>query len=237
MTVRELIRKALLLIGAIAHGENISAEEAADAFATLNQMISSWSNEGLLVFANTIESFTLTAGDGQYSIGSSGDFNTTRPQFIDAATLVLAGSSPEQETPLDIFNIQEYSERTAKSQTSTIPWALFVNDTYPLAGLTLYPVPSAAHQLKLYTKKPLTAFTGLSQTISLPPGYEEAIKYNLALKLCPEYGRQADQLVVKDAIETKAQLKRKNTKPVYLKSDAEFLSQPAKFNIYTGGYQ
>ena len=80
MTGRDLVSASLRLIGVVASGETPASSEATDGLSALNLLISSWSTDGLLIYAITAETpLTLTAGDGSYTMGTSGDF-TNRPQ-------------------------------------------------------------------------------------------------------------------------------------------------------------
>lgn len=237
MTVNELIRKSLLLVGAIGTGESLSADEAADGLASLNDLLDSWSTDGLLIPASTIEEFTLTPGQASYTIGVSGNFNTANPQVIEEARLKdVSGSA--FEIPLSIYNIQEYADIAQKQTQSTQPEALYFQRGAPLSTIYLYTVPSAANKLVLYSKKALSNFTSVNDSISLPPGYQRALRYNLALELAVEYGKQPSEYVFQTSQELKAQLMRVNDagNPVTMKSDILGLAQDSTkpFNVYTG---
>lgn len=235
MTVNELIRKSLLLIGAVSTGENLSADEAADGLSSLNDMLDSWSTDGLLIPANTIEEFTLTPGQASYTIGVSGNFNTANPQVIDEARLKDV-SGTAFELPMQIYNITEYADIVQKTISTAQPEALYFQRGTPLSTIYLYPVPSAANKLVLYSKKALSNFTAVTNSISLPPGYQRALRYNLALELAVEYGKQPSEYVFQTAQELKAQLIRLNTDVPLMKSDALGMVQDStkQFNIYTG---
>lgn len=237
MTVRELIRKSMLLIGAISTGENLSADEAADGLNSLNDLLDSWSTDGLLIPSSTIEEFTLTPGQAAYTIGVGGNFNTANPQVIEEARLKDV-SGQAFELPLAIYSIQEYADIVQKQTQSSQPEALYFQRGAPLSTIYLYTVPSTANKLVLYSKKALTNFTSVNTEISLPPGYQRALRYNLALELAVEYGKQPSEYVFQTSQELKAQLMRVNDagKPVTMKSDILGLAQDSTkpFNVYTG---
>lgn len=234
MTGRDLVTASLRLIGAAAPGESVSATEATDGLATLNRMISGFSNEKLMIYAKVREEFTLTANDGIYSMGSSGDFNTSRPQWIESATLEDQSQSPDVEIPIKIIrNASEWAEIISKDATSTYPRYLFNEKTYPTDTINLYPIPTAANKLVLYSVKPLTEISTLDTSVSVPAGYEECLIYNLAMRLAPEYGKQPSELVMMTAIESKASIKRVNHKPSFLKVDNALINSGV-FDINTG---
>lgn len=232
-TVRDLINGSLRLINVLADGETATASQHSDALSVLNQMIESWSIENLIIFFTTREEFTLTPSDGSYTIGSSGDFNTTRPIDIESAMLEDQSVSPTVEYPLELITSRQWAEIDIKDLESPLPIKLYYDPTFPLATLKLWPIPSTAHKLVLYSKKALTEFASINTAISLPPGYWKALRFNLADELAPEYGKEASATVKTIASEAKANIKRKNIKPIYLKTDmATTGNRP--FNIYTG---
>lgn len=233
MTGRDLITASLRLIGVLAPGESLEASEATDGLASLNRMVSSWSTERLLVFANVREEFTLTPGVQTYSIGVGATFNTARPQQIEAAGIEVQ-SAPTAEHPVKILTMREWAKITDKETQASIPTGVYPEGTYPNETLNVYPVPAEAHKLVIYSWKPLTAIYTLDTAVSFPPGYEEALIYNHALRLAPEYGRMVPDAVALVAQESKANLKRMNQGPRYLRSDTALLGRSRAFDIYKG---
>lgn len=230
MTVRDLIKSSLRIIGAIASGETPSANESSDALQTLNGILGSWSNQSLLVPSKAREVFSLVAGTQSYTIGTLGTFNTTRPIKILSASIINAGQT--FETSIDVLNQQEYAEISTKSLSGS-PTAIYAQGTYPLDTINVYPVPQASDQLVLYSMKPLTSFASLNDEITLPVGYDRALKYNLAVELAAEYGKQLAQEVVVIASESKSEIEALNSESVYLTSDALFINKKS-YNIMTG---
>jgi hypothetical protein len=233
-TAREIIKGSLRLIGVIASGDTPTASEETDALDVFNQMLESWSTEGLIIFSKVREEFTLTPLTGAYTIGVTGDFNTSRPLKIESAKIEDQGVTPTAEYPVRILNLQEWADISIKDLQSALPTQLYTDDAYPLATINLWPTPTVANKLVLYSWKPLTTFATANDVISLPPGYLKALRYNLALELAPEYGRQPDTAVVAGALEGKENIKRMNIKPRYLKMDPALLSQRKSFNWLTG---
>lgn len=231
-TVRDLVKGSMRLIGAIATGENMTADELADGISALNDMLDSWSNEGLVVHARVREEFTLTPSDGTYTMGSSGDFNTTRPLEIEEATIEIQDASP-YEVPLQMLSLSEWAAITDKATSTTIPTKIYIEGTNPLETINLWPVPSAANKLVLYSRKPFTNLSTGSTSVTFPPGYQRALRYNLAIELAPEYSRPVNDAVAMIAAESKEIIKRTNIKPVYLQCD-EMLTARRRYNIYTG---
>lgn len=204
-TVLDLIEGSLRLIEELGAGQTASSEDANDAFYALNSMLETWSIEGDLVYTETTETFTLTANDGSYTMGSGGDFNTARPIRLLAAVL----KNGNNETPLSIYNIDQWAAIPDKT-IAGIPSVIYMDNNFATANINLYPVPSTTYSLVLYTEKPLTAFTSTGQTLSLPPGYERALRYNLAVEIAPEYGKEAKPSVMSAAVESKNLVKNQN---------------------------
>jgi hypothetical protein len=234
VTGREMISAGLRLIGALAPGESPTASEATDGLATLNRMLDSLSNEGLVIHAVTSESpLTLTAGDGSVTLGASGDI-TTRPLQIKKA-IIRDGST---DYPVRLLTLEEYAAIPDKSLQSTHPSALYDDGGHPQRTLTLWPVPSAAHSLVLFTERALTQIATLDTSVSLPPGYDEMLTYNLAIRLSPEYGRPVPAEVALIASESKANIKRTNHRPALLECDPSLIGiGGSSFDINTGGYR
>lgn len=235
MTGRDLVTACLRLIGAVAPGESLEASEATDGLAALNSLLGSWSNKRLLIFTQTTEAaITLTPNDATYTLGAGGTI-TTRPQRIDGALIRDDSVSPAvDQPPMDLLTRDQYMRIAVKDVTSPCPTALYDDGGFPQRTVTLYPVPSAAKKLILYTLRPLTSIATLDTELSFPPGYERAIKYNGAIDLSPEYGKIPSQEVKDIAKEALADIKRANHIPLYLRCDPAVLGGGC-FDIYSGG--
>lgn len=230
MTARDLINSSLRLIGVLASGETCNANEAVNALARLNGMIKSWGVDGLMVFKVTREEFALSASQASRTMGSGGNFNTTRPVKI----LRVGVEDGTTEIPVEIITAEQWADISDKSTTATNPTKVYIEGTYPLETINLWPIPTDTNNLVIYSQKPILSTLALSDSISVPDGYEEALEYNLAVRLAPEFGKPMDQLVYQEAMDLKLNLMRQNTKPVYASSDAATLLGCDGYNILTG---
>lgn len=230
MTVATFIKDALRTIGAIASGETPTASESADALSTLNRLLSSWSAEGFLIYESKRESFDLVASQSSYTWGSGANFNSARPYFIDKVNV----EKDDQEYPVEILrSTSQWASVGNKTLTSTLPSKIYASGTYPNETLYVWPVPTEANSLVIHSQKPFTAYAATSETVTLPPGYEEAVLYNFCVRLAPEFGVPLDPTIATLANDLKANIQRKNIKPSYMKNDA-YRASGASYDIYRG---
>lgn len=202
-TARTLITRALRKAGVLARGETPTAEEANDGLTELNSMLGMWSNDNLLVYARTLENFNLSANDAEYTIGTGADFNTARPLFIASAYIREATT----DYPVEVISEEAYAAIPDKSQIG-VPQALTYDNAYPIGKIRFSALPAAAYVLWLLSEKELSSIATLDTAISLPPGYEDAIVYNLVLRFFAEYGGEPDALTLKLAGDGKALIER-----------------------------
>lgn len=218
-TVREVCTGALRLIGVTQRGSAPSAEDMQVAVYSLRSMLESWSTESLQVFYTTTLEFDFIPGKAEYSLGPTGDWISERPMSLSYAYLRYAtGSGAPIDQQMQILNDAQRASITAKSIQSPIPTTVYYNPEWPDAKLTFWPVPSATYKAILWLDMPLTEFVDLSDELQFPRGYEQAIRYNLAVNLAPEFGRD-DKLtpaVIDTAARSKTKLKVINTTPRYL---------------------
>jgi hypothetical protein len=232
MTAREMIASSLRLIGVLASSETPSSDEANDALESLNQMLSSWSTENLVIYQKVREEFSLVANTASYTWGTGGTFNSSRPIEVLSANLEIQGTDP-QEIPLKILTLKEYAALSLKEATSSYPQCVYFDGAYPLLGVTFWLVPTDTEKAVFYSLKPFSTLT-LSTELSYPPGYEKAIRYNLAIDLAPEYGRQPDALIMQQAMDAKASIKRKNMQTPILTTDLPICSGKNSFDYKLG---
>lgn len=236
----QLIEGAARLIGVLAEGESLSAQGANDALNALNDLLDSWSNEGLIAFPMLREAFALSSvGLSQtYTWGSAGTLASIRPQSVRKALIQLTGTTPAIELPMTILNVDQYAGVVLKSLQSNFPLFCYIDDAYPSRNVNVWPVPTdSTNSLVFYSVKPLIDLATLPTILSLPPGYQRALRYALAVDLAPEYGKSVPDSVVAIAVESKAAIKRNNTKPIYLTVDPAIAGRPGVYNWRVDGYE
>ncbi len=205
-TVLDIVTRSLKDIGAYNYGDTLDADEAAGAIDILNSMLDMWNAEGLVVYASTRESVVLTVGKAlPYTWGTAGDINTARPVRLTNAFL----RDTTNDYPVEIISQNQWDSIPEKSDTGR-PFCLFYNPTYPLGSVYFYYLPDLAYTLFLDSEKDLGTFTGTTDTITLPPEYMAAIRWNLAAELCPSYKKAPPPKVEQMAERSLAILKRLN---------------------------
>lgn len=233
-TASTIISRSLRLINVLGTGRRtLTANELADGIEALNSMMDSFSIDGLMIYQTLEENFPLVVGTANYTIGSGGTFNTTRPVKITNAFL---RDSSNNDYPLDIIDNLAYDSIPLKTVTSR-PRYLYYDAIYPLAYVRLMYVPSFADTIYINSWKQLQQFTDGTTTISLPPGYERMIAYNLAIELHPEYqGSQLSPETISIAKDSKAIIKRLNAKIPIADVSGPMMVRGGigKRNIYTG---
>lgn len=231
-TARDLIKNSLRLIGALSTGETPGADEAADGLIALNNLIDSWSNEKLIIHQFVREEFTLTPGTQSYTVGATGAFVTARPLKVESASLEIQGANP-YEVPMEVIDYDQWSRISDKSLQSSIPTKLYVEGSFPNSTIYLWPVPASANKVVLYSRKPIASFALVDDQILLPPGYQRALIYNLAIEMAPEYGKEPMSSVVMIAREAKENIKRTNIQSYIMGFDMA-ISNRDYFNYETG---
>lgn len=222
----DVIESALKEINILAEGETASAAMSADGLTRVNRFIDRLATENLTPHTLTRTTWTITASDGSYTIGSGADISVARPTIpqIESVGFIDTSTDPDTEYPLDHLTDDAYQAISLKAQTATFPQAWWYNPTYANGTLELWPVPtSSTLSGVIYIRTALTQASALSTTVSLPPGYEEMFVTNLALILCPAYGVQPNPILVKLAGDTMAAVKRANKRLVNMKFEAAAL--------------
>jgi hypothetical protein len=205
MIVSDLIAGSLRLLGLYGAGDPVETEDLNDGLTALNEMLNSWNAQHLAVYTIVPRSHALTGGTGTYTIGDGGTFAVPRPVKIECAGIVR-GNGLRYPLKLDTsYDFHQIVERTAQAR---LPLRLYYDNDFPLGTLKLWPIPSQNCTLDLNTWDELSDALTLDDDIDLPPSYQRAIRYNLAVTLSSEYGKgmQPDQTVIAIAQQSKAEL-------------------------------
>lgn len=218
--VSTLVMNALVLSGEkTIEASSLSTAEQSYHLSRLNSMLDSWSNERLMIFQLSQTSFALTASQGTYSIGSGGDFNMIRPTKVVEPCFVR--DSDNADTPLDIINAEAYGRLVLKTTDGTYPAYLFYDYGYSAtstATIRLYPEPISGLTLFINTLQPLSTFAAMSGSIVFPPGYQDAIEFNYAVRASIGFTQVSGELMAL-AAKSKAAIKTVNLPAPVLRLD------------------
>ena len=230
--VSTLILRSLRLIGEKQRGGTLSSDEQTECLASFNAMLDSWSIERAMCYQITQESFSLSNSVGSYTIGSGGDFNTTRPTKIVDPCFIRDSSN--LDSPVQIIDAAAYGRIVQKNIDGSYPGYLFYDAAYAsaLATIYLYPEPQSGLTLYINSWKQLESVSTISAQVSLPPGYERALVFNYAIEEAGGYTNVGAE-VAKIARESKAAVKSLNLPDAFMRLDSG-LVQVYGANILTG---
>jgi hypothetical protein len=234
-TAYDQINGALRLLGVLAEGETPSAETAQDALMALNQMIDSWNTERLAVFSTQDQTFLWPSGELNRTLGPTGNFVGNRPVLLDDATYFR---DPQTNVSYGIkfINQQQYDGIAVKTVTSTYPQVIFVNNTFPDIDMYVYPKPLRELEWHFISVEELSQPALLSTSLTFPPGYLRAFRYNLACEMAPEFGVEPSAQVQRIAMYSKRNLKRINNPDDIMALPYSIVGTRQRYNIYAGNY-
>lgn len=181
------LRKAAVTI---APGRTPSPAQFQDAIDELNRLIGSLNVDRLNIYSVARYEFPLTGAKistmGQDPTGAAiADLNGPWPIAIDRANIIY--STPEIRRPLAILTDLQWARIRVQDIANTIPYALYNDRAYPLANIYLYPQPLPGYILELYVWQPVPEFLTISDAVILPPGYQDALVLNLAVRLVTHF--------------------------------------------------
>jgi hypothetical protein len=186
MVAQDLITESAISLRVLRPGEGLNTEEYAQGLSILNELLDAWQAVRLLIYAIVRATYTLVGNQQTYQIGpGAADFNTTRPIRIEAATLLASGG---RQFPLELINHRQWLDILQSTAAGNFPRKLYNDSAFPISKLYLWPVPSGTPQLVLDTWQQLITLPALTTTVALPPAFQEAIRYNLALRVAAMLG-------------------------------------------------
>lgn len=238
-----IIAGALGLIGKVDPEETPGAQMMADGLRRLNLMMGTWGLQGLTIPASTRQVFPLVAGKGgpsnPYTMGPGGDFTVAaRPSALLSASVVLAASTPTVEVPLAPYTDEMYNAVAIKDLSNSLPTGYRYQPTFAggLGTFILWPVPNTAlNSVALYWLAELGLFASLTAAYDLPSGAEEAVEYNLAVRLAKVYMVPLATIpdVKEIAQSSLAAYRRSNVQMIDLSNDF-CINQRSGYNILIG---
>ena len=203
-------------------------------------------NSGALAQGQTLSGTGITAGTKitQFLTGAGGNINETgtyqvnisqtvasttitayyqKPLNIDSAFVRVNTTSNGQpitggglDYPMSVLALQDYEMIGLKTLNGPWPKAVYFNPGSDSGNLFIWPSPSQG-ELHLFANTLFTRYESLYEDIFLPQGYSMALRWCLAERLMPMYGKaSATQITMIQTFagQAKATLKRTNMSPL-----------------------
>lgn len=247
-----LIRAALRKAGVtLAPGRGPSPEQLAEAIGEENRMIGGWNCNPLAIFTNSIDLVNTIANQQSYTIGKDpsgqtvAEFDLVRPQEIIWANMLLPTASDpitKVRRKLKIWTDTDWLSIQFQA-VYTYPEGLYYDqDCDPITGFAkvyFRPIPDDIYQIELLTPQQIPNFQRIDDIVLLPPGYEDAIVNNLAVRLATmpwTVQVPMNPQVRIDAITSLARIEQQNIRVPRLRGDRNLTSGRGTFNWFSGTY-
>lgn len=220
-TLLDLITESYGDAGILAVGDVPNAAQSARGLAKMNGLLDQWKAEDLLAYTVLRATATLTASQSSFTVGTGGNVAIARPAYLDHVNFIDNAVSPTIEYNLGpLLTEQEWEKIAVKALTATLPGRAYYEPTYPTGTLYPWPIPTRSNLLwAVYYHAPVAEFAAVSDSVALPPGYKRMLVSNLAIELLPAYSREAHPVLLQQAHESKAMVKRSNIKATELSFD------------------
>ena len=177
-----------------------------------------------------------------FTFTTPGQIKIARPLRINNSYTRITGSGTNLGLDywFDFISMDRYNELGYKGVPGPWPIAAAYQPTFPLGTLWVYPNPSQAGEVHLFTDLILSEFTNIAQNVNLPQGYTRALKKIMAMELCPSWGKTPSPLLIAQAKEARGFLHALNAEPVVtLRYDSDIVrsQQNDAGWIMSGGFR
>lgn len=199
--------------GVAAQGQTPNAQMQQDTMTRLVNMLNMWKRRRWLSY-HLVELSLTCDGSLFYTFGAGQQFNYTRTDQIDFAFArqVIPSAQPNQpDFPLRIISsYEEYAAITLKQLAAGPSWSLFYDSGYPVAKVYPWPLMSDQYELHLLVKSDLDVPASLTDSIVLPPEYNDAVYFDMLRRTRLAYRLPADQEINKQARASLSTIKAAN---------------------------
>lgn len=194
MIVNDLVNLIARQTGVLGEGQTLSAQASNDILLTLNMMLAQWQVKRWLIYG-TVDWYITSTGAESYGWDNS----SQRIDKIEAAffrqTIPSVPYKPDYQ--LEVIQAREDYNRIMLKTLETFPQYVYYDGLYPTGTFYFWPIPPAdLYEMHISIKAVLGSFTDLTQTINLPPEYQEALLYNAAVRVRPLFQLPPDPTII-----------------------------------------
>lgn len=182
LTRDQIITAAIRKLGGIAEGQTPSAQNLADGQVALNGVISQLRSIGMPQWA--ISEYTFTPTTSPYTIGTGYTLDTVFPVKL----LQAYRTENSTKIPMEVVSREDFNILPSNSTGSPlkINYRPYINN----GSISLWPTPASTNTatVTIRYQRPYEYFTAGTETMDLPEEWYNAIIYQTAVRLAPEWG-------------------------------------------------
>jgi hypothetical protein len=185
LTRAQVISGALRKLGVLASGASPTTNQTNDATEALNAIVKAFHADGMPLWAITSHTFPVVSGTASYSIGIGETLNTVAPLKVIQATYRPSG---EDDVPLAIETRYDYFN-TPRVNAEGLPTKLYYQPLNGTGTIYLWPTPNDnTTEVTIHYQRPFQDLDATGDNFDFPTYWMQALIYNLAWALSPEYG-------------------------------------------------
>lgn len=194
-----IIKAAMRKVAALSKGQTPDATDLANGQEALNALVAEFQTLGMPLWARKDYTITLVAGQRDYTIGVGQTIATPFPLRMQKVVLeTISGGSTR-----DLIPVAYQDFVMLNTESSGPPVNYSYQPKINIGVLSVWPLPDtvsvSTYSLKITYQRPFEGFTAASETPDFPQEWQNALIYNLAVSLAPEFGVPLeDRKVLKD---------------------------------------
>lgn len=183
----QFIAASLRKLNVLAAGQTPSVEDYDNGTLAFNALIGQYRALGMPLWARNTYSFSPVLNTVNYNIGTGQTLNTPYPVRMLQAFRQDSGNT----TKIQMEVVPNYNFNLFPTSSGGMPIQLTYQPKVNFGTISLWPTPDATAVTSTVTivyQRPTEYMGGLNDTLDMPEEWYNAIIYNLAVLLAPEWG-------------------------------------------------
>lgn len=182
----QVITGALRKLGVLPSGGTPTASQISEASEALNALLKAFQADGMPLWKINTQTFTTTASTATYTVGPSQTVNCPKPLKIIQAFWTPSGGT---NTPLNIYTRYDFQDLPQGTTYTGAPVNLYYQPLRTTGVIKLWPAPADSTTVITFSYQSMYEdMDNASDDFDFPSEWIQALIYNVAWSLAPEYG-------------------------------------------------
>ena len=181
---QQVITSALRKLAILPSGGIPTSPQISDAGDALNAIVKAFQADGMPVWKIASQTFTTVNGTADYTVGPSQTIDCPKPLKVLQALRTPSGGT---NTPLNVYTRYDFNGLPYGS--TGVPVNLYYQPLRTSGTIKLWPTPNDSTTIiTFHYQSPYEDMDAAEDDFDFPSEWMQALIYNLAWALAPEYG-------------------------------------------------